>query len=86
MKKYIIMGVIVAVLSVGLAFAMSANKPNKAEAQQNQIQKQNNIEPSGCGCQKQRIGACGCTENNKCGNFVDADKDGQCDCGGNCGR
>ncbi|HNV97219.1 MAG TPA: hypothetical protein PKL13_02780 [bacterium] len=79
MKKYLIMGVVVSVLSLGLAFVMSINKPNTAEAQQNKVQNRNNIEPSGCGCQKKRAGDCGCTENNKCGNFVDENNDGKCD-------
>ena len=81
------MGVIVAVLSLGFAFAMSLDKPNKAEAEQNGIQKQViNDTSSTCGCQKQKSGDCGCTEKNKCGNFVDVNKDGVCDCGGNCQR
>lgn len=95
MKKYIIMGVMVAVLSLGMASVMSVNKPNKAEAQQNQIQKQNTIQQSSsCGCangagegrgyknraQRQFIDT---NNDGKCDKFVDANNDGKCD---NCTR
>ncbi len=81
------MGVMVAVLSLSMAFVMSLDKPKKVEARQNNVNQQDTaIKSTGCGCTKNLGEKRGCGNGSGNGGqrsqFVDANKDGQCDkCG-----
>jgi hypothetical protein len=84
MKKYIVMGVVVAVLSVGMAFALNTQKVSNAKAQSNlrnnTVTKQADANlPKGCGCTQNEDKKCGCKDGGQRKNFVDANGDGQCD-------